>query len=93
MDQFLRLLPDVKFPAIYEPFREKSLVCAARSQLADTPSGENLSEAIRAFQSEVFSSFKGIDKRCNLFKSGHVQQIQIAAGDSFSYVKAEVLPK
>ena len=48
---------------------EKLLVVAPRMSLASV--GDD-SEA--AFDTELFLSFKGIDKGYNFFRSGHVQQ-------------------
>ena len=82
----LRTVPEVKFPAIYQHFMEKSLVGSARSSLATAPSDSDLSE------SEVFSSFKGIDKGYNFFRSGHVQKLELADGTGCSFVRCTVLP-
>lgn len=55
--QSLKKLPDVHFPAIYQHFMEKSLVVSARMSLASV--GDD-SDA--ASDTEIFSSFKGIEK-------------------------------
>ena len=51
---------------------EKLLVVAPRMSLASV--GDD-SDA--AFDTELFLSFKGIDKGYNFFRSGHAQQIEM----------------
>ena len=80
-------LPDVHFPAIYQHFMEKSLVVSARMSLASI--GD---ESDAAFDTEIFSSFKGIDKGYKFFKSGHVQQIEMVRKDAFYFGRCNVLP-
>ena len=85
--QSLKKLPDVCFPSIYQHFMEKSLVVAARMSLASVhDDGDESSDT------EIFSSFKGIDKGYNFFRSGHVQQIEMVEGETFSFVRCNVLP-
>ena len=44
-----------------------------------------------ASDTEIFSSFKGIDKGYNFFKSGHVQQIEMVHKDASYFVRSNVL--
>ena len=58
---------------------DKSLVVAARMTLASVGDDSDSS-----CDTELFSSFKGIDKGYNFFRSGHVQQIEMVDGEEFS---------
>ena len=80
-------LPDVCFLAIYQHFMEKSLVVSARMSPATVDNDSDV-----ASETEIFSSFKGIDKGYNFFKSGHVQQIEMVHRDVFFFVRCNVLP-
>ena len=80
----LKKLPAVRFPTIYRHFMENSLVSSARSSLAAASDDSGT-------DTELFSSFKGIDKRYNFFKSGHVQKIELSES-SCCYVRCDVLP-
>ena len=66
---------------------EKSLVVAARMSMASVGDDSDASS-----DTELFSSFKGIDKGYNFFRSGHVQQIEMVEGGEFSFVRCNVLP-
>ena len=81
----LQTVPDVTFPSIYQHFMEKSLVGAARSTIS-TDTDTDTSD------SDVFSSFKGIDKGYNFFRSGHVQKLELAEGEGCAFVRCNVLP-
>ena len=83
----LKKLPDVRFQSIYQHFMEKSLVVAARMSLASVGDDSDASS-----DTELFSTFKGIDKGYDFFRSGHVQQIEMVEGEEFSFVRCNVLP-
>jgi len=80
----LKKLPEVRFPSIYQHFMEKSLVVYARCSLDQQTDNES--------DSDIFSSFKGIDKGYNFFKSGHVQKIELAEHKDYVFVRCDVLP-
>ena len=67
---------------------ETSLVVAARMSLASVGDDSDASSGTK-----LFSSFRGIDKGCKLFKSGHVQQIKMVGGEKFSFVRCNVLKR
>ena len=78
----LKKLPDVRFPSIYQHFMEKSLVVSARMSLKSVGDvGDSASD------SEIFSSFKGIDKGYNFFRSGHVQKMEMVDRDPLFFCK------
>ena len=83
----LKKLPDVGFPTIYQYFMEKSLVVAARMSVASVADNDDAD-----FVTELFSSLKGIDKGYNFFRSGHVQQIKMIAGETYCFLRCYVLP-
>ena len=85
--KLLKKLPDVCFPSIYHHFMEKSLVVATRLSLASIDDDGDASTDM-----EIFSSFKGIDKGYNFFRSGHVHQIKMVEEDTFAFVRCNVLP-
>lgn len=62
-------LPDVRFLYIYQYFMEKSLVMHARRSLDQLKGDES--------NLDILSSFVGIDKGYNFFKSRHVQKIEL----------------
>ena len=51
---------------------EKSIVVAAKMSLTSFGDDSDASS-----DTELFSSFRGIDKGYNFFRSGHVQQIEM----------------
>ena len=65
---------------------EKSIVVAAKMSLASVGDDSDASS-----DTELFSSFRGIDKGYNFFRSGHVQQIEMVRGEEFSFVRCNVL--
>ena len=67
---------------------EKSIVVPARMSLASVGDDSDASS-----DTELFSSFRGIDKGYYFFRSGHVQQIEMVGGEEFSFVRCNVLKR
>ena len=67
---------------------EQSLVVPGRMSLASVGDDSDASS-----DTELFSSFRGIDKGYQFFRSGHVQQIEMVRGEEFSFVRCNVLKR
>ena len=60
--------------------------------VSTSPVDAESSSSGRGSHSDVFSSFKGVDKGYKFFKDGHVQKIELVTQENFSFVRCNVLP-
>ena len=92
----LKQLPTVSFASLYNHFIEKSVLVAGSQSMdvavSTSPVDAESSSRGSGSHSDVFSSFKGVDKGYKFFKDGHVQKIELVTQENFSFVRCNVLP-